>query len=268
VQAAGATSRTLKLVLAYDGTDFVGWQRQARGVSVQGLLEDALARVEGRPVTIVGAGRTDAGVHAIGQVASCRLAHQIPAADLRRALNAMLPPPVRVRRVEAAADDFHARYAAIGKTYRYVLLTGDVASPFLHRYAWHLPSPVDAGAMAAAARLVEGRHDFSAFQSTGSTVATTIRTVTVSAVTGGSPPEPFRSWIGCLDDPASTLITYEITGDGFLRHMVRAIVGSLVHVGLGRQDPAWIADLLRSGRRGAAGPTAPACGLWLVGVQY
>lgn len=262
-------SRTLKLVLAYEGTGLVGWQRQARGVSVQGLLEEALGRLEGRPVPVTGAGRTDAGVHALGQVASCCLDHPIGLPDLRRALNAMLPPQVRVRRVEEAGPGFHARYAARGKTYRYAISQGEPASPFLRRLAWHVGYPLDIRAMGEAARLLEGRHDFAAFRSTGSTPSTTTRTVFTSTLVARSPiPGLGDGWIGRLDDGPCSLVTYEVSGDGFLRHMVRAIVGSLVEVGAGRREPAWIAQLLRTGRREDAGATAPACGLWLVEVQY
>lgn len=261
--------RVLKLVLAYDGTGFVGWQRQACGVSVQALLEDALGRIEGREVKVTGAGRTDAGVHALGQVASCCLDHPIPLADLARALNAMLPPEVRVRRVDEAPDGFHARYSARAKTYRYAILQGELASPFLHRFAWHVTWPLDVPAMALAARSLEGRHDFSAFQSTGGAVKTTTRTVFSSTLAESSSlPSPGGGWIGRLDDPPAPVLTYEITGDGFLRHMVRAIVGSLVEVGTGRRPASWVARLLESGRREEAGPTAPACGLWLVRVEY
>lgn len=262
-------ARTLRLVLAYDGTGFVGWQRQPRGTSVQALLEDALGRVEGHGVRVVGAGRTDAGVHALGQVASCRLDHPIAVADLRRALNAMLPPEVRVRQVDEVADAFHARYSAQRKTYRYALTRGDVPSPFLHRFAWHVGVPLDLSAMAAGAQALEGTHDFAAFQSTGGTVKTTVRTVFSSTIRETGAGAGFgTTWIGDVHDASSTIITYEVEGDGFLRHMVRAIVGSLVEVGTGRRPACWMTELLDSRRRDEAGPTAPAHGLWLVCVGY
>jgi tRNA pseudouridine38-40 synthase len=258
--------RTLKLVVAYDGTPFVGWQRQAEGVSVQGLLEEALARIEGRGVTVTGAGRTDAGVHALAQVASCAIDHPIPAADLRRALNAMLPPEVRVATVEETSAAFHARYSARGKTYRYAILNGDAASPFFHRYAWHVSQPLAVEQMATAARLLEGTHDFAAFQSAGSAVQTTVRTVFSSTVAEADPRHPPVAWPEA--DPGGRVILYQVSGDGFLRHMVRAIVGSLVEVGTKRREPSWIGRLLDGGSRDAAGPTAPAHGLWLVKVDY
>lgn len=262
-------TRTLKIVLAYDGTRFVGWQRQPEGVSVQGLLEDALSRVEGRPVSAIGAGRTDAGVHALGQVASARMEHPIGPSDLARALNAMLPPDVRVAVVEEAPEGFHARYSAREKTYRYFLSSGGPPGPFEARYTWHVPYRLSAVAMADAARLVEGEHDFAAFRSVGSSTASSRRHLSRSRLAVVPAAEAF-GWAlrphGTT--PGPELFCYEVTGNGFLRHMVRAIAGSLVEVGAGRREPGWFEDLLRPAERGQAGPTAPACGLFLVGVGY
>ncbi len=262
--------RTVRLVVAYEGTPFVGWQRQAEGVSVQSLLEDVLARIEGRPVSVSGAGRTDAGVHALAQTASCSLEHAISLGDLQRALNAMLPPEIRVTAVEEAPDSFHARYSARGKTYRYAILNGDSISPFLRRYAWHITQPLSVTAMARAAVLLEGTHDFAVFQSAGSSARTTTRTIFSSRIIEHEKKVADDVAGRILDngDPASCVVLYEVSGDGFLRHMVRAIVGSLVEVGTGRRDPEWIRQLLQSGCRAAAGPTAPAHGLWLVEVEY
>ncbi len=240
-------------------------------MSIQALVEDALSTIEGRPVTVNGAGRTDAGVHALGQVASAVLTHQIDNAALRRALNAMLPPDVRVLTVEEAPDGFHARYSARTKTYRYTIWNAEVASPFERRYAWHVPQPLSVDPMAAAARAVEGRHDFAAFRGTGSVTATTDRTIFVSTVRVAA--EADRCW-QCAGSRASRalsegrLLVYEVTGDGFLRHMVRTIVGTLVEIGAGRRDAAAMAAAMLSRDRRAAGPTAPACGLCLVEVAY
>lgn len=260
-------TRTIKLVLAYDGTPFVGWQRQAAGLSIQGLLEEALSRIEGGPVAVIGAGRTDAGVHACGQVAGVRLSSAIDLGALRRALNATLPPEIRVLRTEQVDDAFHARYSAQSKTYRYQIVNGPGISPFEWRYAWHLVEPLDVAAMQAAARLFEGEHDFGAFRGTGSSVKTTVRRVyrssLASAASGGVAP-----W-GCADARSGAeRLMYEVCATGFLRHMVRAIVGTLVEVGAGRRDGASVAKALASGDRADAGPTAPACGLCLVDVQY
>src|SRR5688500_4226083 len=228
--------RTLKLTLAYDGSRFVGWQRQAAGESIQGLLEDALAAFEGAPVSVQGAGRTDAGVHALGQVASVRVTFGHDVATLTRALNARLPEDVRVLAVADVPADFHARFSARGKTYQYRLRNAAIASPFERAYVWHVPEPLAQDAMAAAAALLIGRHDFAAFRSAGAEVATTVRTVTRSEWT-----------------EEDRLLTYHVAGDGFLRHMVRAIVGTLVEVGRGWRAPEAVGALLRGGTRAAAG---------------
>ncbi len=263
------SGRTLKIVLAYDGTRFVGWQRQADGTSIQGLLEEALGRIEGRPVAVAGSGRTDAGVHALGQVASASLAHPIPTAELLRALNAMLPSDVRVLTVDEAPEGFHARYSAREKTYRYLLASGRVG-PFDGRFAWVVPHALDPAAMAAAAPLLEGEHDFAAFQSTGTRVAHARRRIVRSAVRECGLADMLGQALrpAAAGTPDARLFSYEVTADGFLRHMVRAIAGSLVEIGAGRREPSWLGEVLREGARGQAGPTAPACGLFLVGVGY
>jgi tRNA pseudouridine38-40 synthase len=241
-----------KVVLAYDGTGFVGWQRQAAGVSIQGLLEDALRELDAREVPVTGAGRTDAGVHALGQVAGFALDRTLAPAAVVRALNARLPGSVRVLDAEDAPASFHARFDARSKTYRYRIWSGAVLSPFERRYAWHLPGALDVDAMAAAARLLEGRHDFAAFQASGSATKTTEREIFHSAIR----------------HPPSATIDYEIRGDGFLRHMVRTIAGTLAEIGRGRRPAESMLDVLASRDRSQAGPTAPASGLFLVGVEY
>jgi len=253
-------TRTLKLTISYDGTRFFGWQRQAAGISIQGLLEDALARFEGAPVAVHGAGRTDAGVHALGQVASARMASAHPVDSVARGLNACLPPDVRVIDIQEVAADFHARFSARSKTYRYQLQTSAIASPFERAYVWHVPEALDVDAMQEAAHALVGTHDFAAFQSSGSDTKGTVRTITQSVI-GERAGESWR------DSTASALV-YEVSGDGFLRHMVRAIVGTLVEVGRGQRQAASTAALLAGGNRSQAGITAPPQGLFLVRVVY
>lgn len=260
-------SRVLKITLAYDGTAYVGWQRQATGVSVQGLLEEALARIDGGPVAVVGAGRTDAGVHALGQVARAQVRTAHDGAMLLRALNGILPADVRVLRVEEAADAFHPRFDARSKTYQYWIWNGRVLPPAVRQWCWQVVRNLDVDAMAAAARLFEGRHDFAAFQSTGSDVKTTDRTVTRARVwreTGGG-EHAVLTRLGASDP---RFVVFEIEAEGFLRHMVRAMAGTLVDVGSGDRPPDAIASLLASGERHEAGATAPARGLVLVSVRY
>ena len=245
-------TRTLKLTVAYDGSRFVGWQRQAEGESIQGVLEEALARFEGAPVTVHGAGRTDAGVHALGQVASVRVTCAHDSATLTRALNAQLPEDVRVLNVEDAEAEFHARFSARSKTYRYVIRNAPIVMPFERAYVWHLAERLNLDAMQEAAGLVAGTHDFAAFQSVGTESPGSIRTVLRSAVREIEP----------------SLLAYEVTGEGFLRYMVRALTGTLVEIGRGWRDPASMRELLAGGRRADAGATAPPHGLFLVGVDY
>jgi len=256
--------RILKLVLAYDGTRFVGWQRQASGDSVQGLLEEALARFEGATVTVHGAGRTDAGVHALGQAASVAVNFDHDAATVQRALNAQLPDDIRVIDVAEAASDFHARFSARSKTYQYEMRITPVSYPFDRAYVWHLPEPLDVDAMRQAAAALIGTHDFAAFRSTGTETSSTVRTIYRSQLLDGGHVGVGRAF--SASPPG--LLAYEVTGDGFLRHMVRAIVGTLVDIGRGRRPAQAMADLIAGGTRADAGATAPAHGLFLVRVDY
>jgi len=245
----------LKLTIAYDGTGLVGWQRQAEGVSIQGLLEQACAELDGRAVAVAGAGRTDAGVHALGQVASLTLERTIAPDAVGRALNTRLPPAVRVLEAVVVPDRFHARFDARRKSYRYRIANRPVLSPFERAYAWHVPAPtLDIEAMAQAAGALEGPHDFKAFQGTGRETHGTERelySVRVARVPGGD-----------------GIIAFDLSGSGFLRHMVRNIIGTLVEVGCGRRRPGWVVEVLEAGDRALAGRTAPAAGLFLVSVEY
>jgi len=250
--------RVLRLVVAYDGTCFCGWQRQENGPTIQAALEDALLPFSDRrigdeivPPVMFGAGRTDAGVHALGQVASVQIGTQHSVDVIRRAINVQLDRDIRVLEVADAPEGFNARFDAIGKTYRYRIATSAVVSPFAHRFVWQVPQPLDVGAMRAALPALIGRHDFSAFMSSGSDVIDTVRTLDRAV----------------LQSEGDELV-FEVHGDGFLRHMVRAIVGTLVDVGAGRRDPATMGALVASKDRGQAGDTAPALGLALVSVDY
>ncbi len=258
--------QAFKITLAYDGTGLVGWQRQSSGTSVQGLLEDALRQLDSRDVIVTGAGRTDAGVHALGQVAGFTLARSIAPAALVRALNAQLPPAVRIGAAEAVDAAFHARFDATRKSYRYRVWNRGILSPFERAYAWHVPDALDVDAMAAAAALVVGSRDFAAFQAAGGATTSTRREVYSSAIARG--PCGGDVAPGGGDGSGSELLRYEITGSGFLRHMVRTIVGSLVEIGRGRRPVQWMAEILERGDRALAGPTAPASGLVLVAVEY
>lgn len=243
--------RTIKLTIAYDGTDFVGWQRQGRGVSVQGLIEEALTAIDGGPVTLHGAGRTDSGVHALGQVATARVTTPIGDARLARALNAHLPESIRVTALSTAPDDFHARFSAVSKAYEYRIWNARTLPPFIRLYAWHIMEPLDVAAMREGTNAIVGEHDFAAFRSARGVNRTTVRAVTAA---------------GWHVDGAA--LTFEITGRGFLRYMVRSLVGTLVEIGRGARPAADMARLLASGDRSAAGRTAPALGLFLVKVDY
>jgi tRNA pseudouridine38-40 synthase len=243
---------SFRITLAYDGGPFVGWQRQANGTSIQGLVEDALRELDEDDVAVTGAGRTDAGVHALGQVAGFTLRRPTAADVVIRALNARLPPEVRVMAAEEVPPSFHARFDATSKTYRYRFATADVLSPFEHAYAWHVPGALAVDAMAEAARFVEGHHDFAAFQTTGGVPGPTERVVSASTVVAAP----------------DGLVLYEVTGNGFLRHMVRAIAGTLVDIGRRRRGPEWMRDVIASRDRSQAGKTAPAHGLFLVRVGY
>jgi tRNA pseudouridine38-40 synthase len=246
--------RVLKLTLQYDGTDYVGWQRQATGTSIQGLLEDALRPIEGDDVTVHGAGRTDAGAHALGQVASFRLTSSIDPGSLARALNSVLPLDVRVAGAEVMPDDFHARFSATGKIYDYRIVNGPFASPLVRRYVWLVVPRLNIAAMREAAARLVGEHDFAAFQGARSHVHTAVRTMRRIEWEG----------TGSSEDP----LVLRIEGSGFLRHMVRTIAGTLVEVGAGRRSVDEIAPVIASKDRARAGTTAPAAGLILREVLY
>ncbi len=262
--------RTLKLLLAYDGTGYAGWQVQPGQPTVQAALETAITKVTGRTVRTVASGRTDAGVHALGQVVGFSTDAALSCDAFRRAINANLPRDIAVRDVVEAPHGFHPIRDAVRKRYRYVLYDASIRDVFSLRFAWQYPyGRLDAAAMQRAARALLGRHDFRSFQTTGAERKTTVRTVLdLSVVRGGAeqvtPPNDTAG--GCHD--GSPWITLEIEADGFLYNMVRAIVGTLTEVGRGAQPESWPAEVLAAGDRRRAGPTAPPHGLFLVNVTY
>ncbi len=238
-----------KLVLSYDGTDFCGWQRQPRERTVQGVLEDALAKLAQKKVTVYGAGRTDAGVHALAQVANFKVSLPLRNEELFRALNALLPDDVRITSVRRAGPDFHARVMAKSKVYQYRIFNARNVSPFLQRYVLYWPWRLDLARMRQAAALFAREADFGAFSS--NRLLHPVRKVT-------------RSTVRKTGDE----IFYTIEAKGFLRYMVRTIVGTLIEIGRGKIPPEEIETIFRSGKRSLASPTAPAKGLCLVKVKY
>jgi len=244
--------RTLKLTLAYDGTEYAGWQRQINALAIQQVVEEAFAHFTGgEPPTVSGAGRTDSGVHALGQVASVNVEFEHSASAVMRALNVRLPDAIRVIGAVEAPTGFHARFNAKGKSYRYRISRTPVQSPFDRLYAWHVPWALDLDAMRAAAAEFVGTHDFASFQASRTLItATTRRLERLDLVeTGGE-------------------LHVIAEGEGFLRHMVRIITGTLVEVGSGQRDAASMPAVLEARNREAAGKTAPPHGLTLVAVRY
>jgi tRNA pseudouridine38-40 synthase len=249
--------RNLKFTLAYDGYEFHGWQVQPGLPTVQGSLREALARVCGEDVLPQGSGRTDAGVHALAQVASCSLASTIPAGNLVVALNHILPASVRVLSIDEVAPQFHARASARAKTYRYRIFRGPICPPFLARYVEHHPYPLDEAAMAEAAAVVQGEHDFTSFAA-----------VDPERGREDGLPGNVRTVFHSAWERSHEELVYTVRGSGFLHHMVRNLVGTLLLVGKGTLTPPDMKRILETRTRSAAGPTAPARGLYLVSVEY
>ncbi len=247
--------RSYRMTVAYDGTDYHGWQIQPGEVTIQGTLEAALQSVVGQPVRVVASGRTDAGVHARGQVVSFRCATRLEPDVLRRALNANTPDDIWVRQVLAAADGFHAIRDAVSKRYQYIIQDGVDRDLFARAYNWYVPQTLHVANMSEAAACLVGQHDFSSFEAAGAPRKTSVRTVT-------------RLSVENRGDATERKIIIDIQANGFLYNMVRNIVGSLVLVGRGRQEVQWLAAVLAAKDRKQAGPTAPAHGLTLMEVRY
>jgi tRNA pseudouridine38-40 synthase len=254
--------QNLKLTIAYDGADFHGWQLQPGLPTIQGALQDALRQITQEPITIHGASRTDAGVHALGQVAHFKTHSTLDAQEIQRGMNALLPPSVRVVAAQQVGQDFHSRWLAQGKTYRYRIYRGEVLPPFDHRRAFHYPWPLDEDAMSAAARAFEGQHDFTSFAaSTGSEEddkdRDMQRVIHSSEIVRDHERERERDEIA-----------YVVRGRSFLRYMVRKIVGTLIEVGKGRLAPGDIPLIFEARDRSRSGPTVPPEGLYLVALEY
>lgn len=248
--------RNLKITLAYDGSGFSGWQVQPDRSTVQGTLAAALERITAERVLPQGSGRTDAGVHALAQVASCELQAPIPTANLIIALNDVLPAAIRVTNVEEVAEDFHARRSARAKTYRYLIYRANICPPFLARYVYHHPYPLDEQTMRAAASQVVGEHDFTSFAA-------------VDPERGKEEASNVRAIFSSEFQREGEQFIYEVRGSGFLHHMVRNLIGTFLLVGKGTLKPAAIRDILNAQNRADnPGATAPASGLYLVSVEY
>jgi tRNA pseudouridine38-40 synthase len=248
--------RNLKLILSYDGSEFSGWQVQPDAVTVQGTLASAIGRITDEKVLPQGSGRTDAGVHALAQVVTFVTESSVPTENFVRALNDILPAAVRVLEVSEAPPEFHARHSARAKTYHYRIYREAICPPFLARYVWHYPYPLDEGAMARAAQLVVGEHDFTSFAA-------------VDPERGRDEPvSNVRQIFSSAWERAGEEFVYTVRGSGFLHHMVRNLVGTFILVGKGTLRVEDVTRILEARNRSAAGPTAPAHGLYLVNVEY
>jgi tRNA pseudouridine38-40 synthase len=305
-------TRNLKITLAYDGSEFHGWQIQPGLRTVQGTLADSLKRLTGEDVLPQGSGRTDAGVHALAQVASVKLESPIPEHNLVIALNDVLPPSIRVNSAEVVPESFHARHSAKAKTYRYRIYRGDICPPFLARYVYHDPYPMNEDAVIRSSDHIVGKHDFTSFAASDPDRAARIVEAAVGVETSGAPfchpersaaesracPElaegnllsftPFGQRGTAEADASSRFgnvtnvrtihssqwtrtreeLVYTVRGDGFLHHMVRNLVGTFLLVGKGSLQVGDVPTILEARNRSAAGPTAAACGLYLVSVEY
>jgi len=247
--------RNIKLTLAYDGTDFAGWQVQPASSTIQGTLASAIGRITGEKVLAQGSGRTDAGVHALAQVANFQTESVIPEGNLLIALNDILPPSIQILAAEEVAPDFHARKSARAKSYRYRIYREAICPPFRARYVWHYPYPLNEQAMSEAAPRVEGKHDFTSFAA-------------VDAERDREEISNVRDVFSSQWGRESSELVYEVRGSGFLHHMVRNLVGTFLLVGKGTLKPPDVTAIIEAKKRSVAGATAPASGLYLANVEY
>jgi len=244
--------RTIKLLIEYDGTNYLGWQVQAKGPTIQGTIEEKLGILTKENIHVIGSGRTDAGAHAFGQVAHFKTESKMDVHAIQRALNSLLPPDILIQKAEEVGENFHARKHSKSKVYEYRILNRDVPSAFHCRYAWHIPPKLDLIEMKKATLMLVGEHDFSSFRSVGTPTRTAVREVIQA--------EWKREKKG--------IIRFEIEANGFLKQMVRAIIGTLVEVGKGKTTSEAFRKIIESRDRKRAGPTAPAHGLFLKEVKY
>jgi len=244
--------RNIKLLIEYDGTSYLGWQVQPKGPTIQGILEEKLGLLTGEKIQLFGSGRTDSGVHAICQVAHFKTGSSMDTHRMQRALNSLLPPDIVIQKMEEVEESFHARRHSKSKVYEYRILNRNLRSVFHRGYVWHIPQKLDFKEMEKATQYLIGEHDFSSFRSVGSPTRTTVRKVTRAEWKRGR----------------SGLVRFEIEANGFLKQMVRAIIGTLVEVGKGRMNAVEFRRILESKERSKAGPTAPAHGLFLKEVKY
>ena len=249
--------RNLKLILSYDGAEFSGWQVQPDAVTVQGTLASAIGRITGEKVLPQGSGRTDAGVHALAQVMTFVTSSPVPTENFLMALNDVLPDSIRVLEVKEMPTEFHARHSARAKTYRYRIYREAICPPFLARYVWHYPYPVNEEAMMGAAGLVIGEHDFTSFAA-----------VDPERGKEGEPVSNVRTIFSSTWERAGEELVYTVRGSGFLHHMVRNLVGTFILVGRGTLQADDVKRVLEARNRSSAGATAPANGLYLVNVEY
>ena len=246
------TLRNIRLVVAYDGTRYHGWQRQKNGLTIQAVIEERLQLMTQSPVKLLASGRTDAGVHALNQVCNFKTPSQIPIDTLKRGLNALLPPDILVKEAAVVPVEFHSRYRAKSKIYEYRILNRPNPDIFRRNVLWHIRFPLNVEPMSECLSIIKGTHDFSAFKSSGSANIDPVRTILSN----------------CIESDEDGVLRIIVEGDGFLRHMVRNIVGTLVEAGTGRMDLKRFAEVLESGDRQMAGRKAPPQGLFLVAVKY
>jgi tRNA pseudouridine38-40 synthase len=244
--------RNIKLIIEYDGTNYQGWQVQPKGQTIQGILEEKLGLLTGEPVQLFGSGRTDSGVHALGQVAHFKTQNRMDIPTIQRALNSLLPPDILIQKAEEVGEGFHARKHSKSKVYEYRILNRRLRSVFDRGYVWHIPQKLNLTEMKKATQSIIGEHDFAAFRTVGSPTRTTVRRVIRA------------EWKRGRDG----IIRFEIEANGFLKQMVRSIIGTLVEIGKGKRKASDLRKIMNSKDRKKAGPTAPAQGLFLEEVKY